>query len=56
MAEETVFWGVHGGRTGDAESLFLKHNVVAIGWVEMGDLSKSAPDRLLAFWQMVGEA
>ncbi|TSA19798.1 restriction endonuclease [bacterium] len=46
MAEkETVVWGIHAGRTGDAHSLFMKNNVVAIGWTEMGDLSKIPPSR-----------
>ena len=44
MKEPTV-WGIHAGRTGDADSLFLKNNVVAVGWEEMGDLSKIACDR-----------
>jgi hypothetical protein len=35
-------WGIHGGKTGDADSLFLKQNCVAIGWAKMGDLSHQA--------------
>ena len=42
---ETAMWGIHGGKTGDADSLFLKKNFVAIGWGKMGDLSKLAADR-----------
>lgn len=42
---ETAMWGIHGGRHADADSLFLKHNVVAIGWRDMGDLSTLAADR-----------
>lgn len=38
-------WGIHAGRTGDADTMFLKQNCIAIGWEEMGDLSKLAPDR-----------
>lgn len=38
-------WGIHAGRTGDADVLFLKQNCIAIGWDAMGDLSKLAPDR-----------
>lgn len=38
-------WGIHGGQTGDAESLFLKKNVVGIGWGKIGDASKIKPDR-----------
>ncbi len=44
MAEVTL-WGVHAGKTGDAESLFLKRNTVAIGWAKVGDLSKLEPTR-----------
>lgn len=25
-------WGIHGGRTGDAHSLFLQKNFIALGW------------------------
>jgi len=39
MEKEKTFWGIHAGKTGDAESLFEKKNVVAIGWEQMGDLS-----------------
>lgn len=42
---EALTWGIHGGRTGDADTLFLKKNVVAIGWAKMGDLSKLPADR-----------
>lgn len=44
MSEKTV-WGIHAGRTGDADSLFLKKNFVALGWLDMGDIGKLAPDR-----------
>jgi restriction system protein len=39
MAEKTI-WGIHAGKTGDADTLFLKKNYIAIGWKEMGDLSQ----------------
>jgi len=39
MAQEHTLWGIHAGKTGDAESLFEKHHVVAIGWKDVGDLS-----------------
>lgn len=46
MAEkEVTIWGIHGGKTGDADSLFLKKNCVAIGWTKMSDLSKLKADR-----------
>src|SRR5262245_56480147 len=44
MRDGTI-WGIHGGKTGDADSLFLKKNSVAIGWAKIGDLSKIASDR-----------
>jgi restriction system protein len=35
----TPLWGIHAGKTGDAASLFLSKNCVALGWQSMGDLS-----------------
>src|ERR1700730_7165297 len=40
MAKEAMLWGIHGGRTGGADSFFLTKNVVAIGWPKVGDLGK----------------
>lgn len=34
-----TLWGIHGGRTGDADGIFLKKNQVALGWDAMGDLA-----------------
>ncbi|MHB9075664.1 MAG: restriction endonuclease [Desulfobaccales bacterium] len=46
MAEpEPVIWGIHAGKTGDADRLFLKGKCVAVGWHKVGDLSKLKPDR-----------
>ena len=42
---DVPLWGIHAGKTGDADSLFLRKNVVAVGWTRMGDLSKLKPDR-----------
>lgn len=42
--DDTV-WGIHAGRTGDADLLFLKQNFIAIGWHAMGDLSTLAAER-----------
>jgi restriction system protein len=42
---EVNIWGIHGGRTGDADTLFLKKNCIAIGWQAVGDLGKLAADR-----------
>jgi len=30
--QERTLWGMHAGRLGDADSLFLKKGVIAIGW------------------------
>jgi len=43
--KEAVVWGIHAGKTGAADSLFLKKNYVAIGWHEMGNLNDLRPDR-----------
>jgi restriction system protein len=43
--KEVTVWGIHAGSEGQASSLFIKKNVIAIGWHEMGDLSQIAPDR-----------
>jgi len=45
MNTEPTLWGIHAGRTGDADTLFLKKNRIAIGWAEMGDLSALAQNR-----------
>jgi restriction system protein len=51
---DTTVWGIHGGRTGDADSLFLQHNCVALGWHEVGDLSRLPAERD-AFKSRVGD-
>jgi restriction system protein len=38
-------WGIHGGRTGDANTLFLTENCIALGWHKIGDLSKLGANR-----------
>ncbi|MCB0085618.1 MAG: hypothetical protein KDE47_31970 [Caldilineaceae bacterium] len=43
--EETILWGIHAGKTGDADTLFLKNNIVAIGWSQVGDIGKLPPER-----------
>lgn len=42
---ETTVWGIHAGKTGDAENLFFKHQYIAIGWANVGDLSRLPADR-----------
>ena len=41
MSEEIRVWGIHTHN----DNLFLKENIIAIGWNEIGDLSKISPDR-----------
>ena len=43
--QETPVWGIHGGKTGDANTLFTQQNSVALGWDEIGDLTTLAPSR-----------
>lgn len=38
--ENKTLWGIHGGRTGDADSLFLKKKCIAIGWDKMPNLAE----------------
>jgi restriction system protein len=45
MTVETSIWGIHGGRTGDADSLFLEKSCIAIGWSTVGNLRDLAADR-----------
>ncbi len=42
---EPIFWGIHAGKTGDADTLFLKGRCVALGWTKVGDLESLKPDR-----------
>jgi len=42
--KEMTLWGTHGGRTGDADALFLTRNVIAVGWDKMGYVGKMKPD------------
>ena len=43
--DDVTLWGIHAGRTGEADRLFLKKGYIAIGWVEMGDLGSLARTR-----------
>jgi len=42
---DKTLWGIHAGRMGIADSLFLKKKVIAIGWKEMGDVTSIGVDR-----------
>lgn len=44
-ARELTVWGIHAGKTGDAENLFLKKNHLGLGWPQMGDLKLLSPER-----------
>jgi restriction system protein len=44
MSDRTL-WGIHAGKTGDADTLFLKKHFIAVGWAKMGDLAILPPDR-----------
>jgi len=39
MAEKTM-WGIHAGSEGEADSLFIKNRVIAIGWHRVGELTQ----------------
>lgn len=39
MEQDTTLWGIHAGKTGDAEALFIEQKVIALGWAEIGDLT-----------------
>jgi len=43
--QEKTLWGIHGGRLGRADALFLEQNCIAIGWDEMGDITPIGADR-----------
>ena len=43
--DNVVFWGIHGGKYGEADSIFLKKNQIALGWPDMGDLTALQPKR-----------
>ena len=42
---ERTLWGIHAGKTGDAETLFLKRNYIALGWSKIGDLGQLPAQR-----------
>ena len=51
---DMTLWGIHAGRTGDADKLFLKENCIALGWVQMGNLGSIKAERE-AFKEKVAE-
>ena len=53
--DAATVWGIHAGHLPTADSLFISAGFVALGWPEMGDLSKLQPTRE-AFKERVIEA
>lgn len=45
MTNDKTLWGIHGGKTGDAEGLFLRKNRIALGFTGVGDLSPLPANR-----------
>ncbi|HEX3943351.1 MAG TPA: hypothetical protein VHW69_04620 [Rhizomicrobium sp.] len=45
MKAEGNVWGIHVGKTGDADELFFKGSCIALGWGKVPDLSKLPADR-----------
>ena len=44
MINDKTLWGIHAGKTGDANTLFLKKSRIAIGWADMGNLADLPTD------------
>jgi|GEM_PF-3123794 len=44
-AVEPNIWGIHAGKTGDADSQFLKKHCIALGWTKLGNLAAIPADR-----------
>src|SRR4051794_23994854 len=44
-SSDAAMWGIHAGKCGAADALFLERNCIAIGWGRMGDLSTLHPTR-----------
>lgn len=38
-------WGIHAGRSGEADDLFLSNGLIGLGWDKLGDLSKLEANR-----------
>jgi restriction system protein len=54
-ANQHRLWGIHAGRTGDADTLFLNRNRIAVGWAKVGDLGRLPAERE-AFKKAVAQA
>jgi restriction system protein len=42
---DNVVWGIHAGAAGQGNTLFLKKNLIAVGWRQMGNLAELQADR-----------
>ena len=42
---DSFLWGIHGGKTSDADALFKNQKVIALGWAGTPDLSTLPDDR-----------
>jgi restriction system protein len=45
MRDAPTIWGIHAGKTGDAHRLFLSLGYIALGWHQIDDLTRLAPNR-----------
>lgn len=45
MAPEKRLWGIHAGRSGEADELFLANGLIGLGWEQVGDLAAIQNDR-----------
>ena len=45
IAKDTTIWGIHSGRYGEANNLFLEKKRIALGWTEMANASQLKADR-----------
>jgi restriction system protein len=43
--KERTIWGIHAGKTGSADNLFLRKKFIAIGWSKCGDLGSLPANR-----------
>lgn len=45
MSTKPRIWGIHAGRSGEADDLFLGKRLIGLGWEAVGDLSKLEASR-----------
>ncbi|MHB1329875.1 MAG: restriction endonuclease [Gemmatimonadales bacterium] len=45
VSPDTRIWGIHAGRSGEADDLFLSNGLIGLGWEKIGDLSKLGATR-----------